>query len=101
MYFNREDFAHFAKSSKAIKNLVEKEIKAGSRPGSRGGSRPGTPSKSRKNVNIDKVLTAFKVIHRISKNSSIPPPLLRQLIQTTVAFWTGRSFLTLPGEIVL
>ena len=61
MSCNRDDFAHFAKSSKAIKSLVEKEVKGGSRPGSRGGSRPGTPVRSRKNVNIDKALTAFKV----------------------------------------
>ena len=62
MVFLREDFSHFAKSSKAIKSLVEKEIREGSRPGSRGGSRPGTPSRSRKNADIDKVLTAFRVI---------------------------------------
>ena len=58
----RQDFAHFAKSSKAVKSLVEKENRLGSRPGSRGGSRPGTPVRTIKNVKIDKALAAFKVI---------------------------------------
>ena len=49
---SRDDFAQFAKGSKAVKALVEKEIKDG--------SRPGTPKKSGKMV-IDKALTAFKV----------------------------------------
>ena len=51
----REDFVQFAKSSKAIKALVEKQTKVS--------SRPGTPvrSRSRKNLKIDKALAAFKV----------------------------------------
>ena len=57
----RQDFTNFAKSSKAIKSVVEKENRLGSRPGSRGGSRPGTPVRSSKNIKIDKVATAFKV----------------------------------------
>ena len=53
----RDDFVQFAKSSKAIKALVEKETKVS--------SRPGTPvrSRSRKNLKIDKALAAFKVIN--------------------------------------
>ena len=52
----RDDFVQFAKSSKAIKALVEKETKVS--------SRPGTPvrSRSRKNLKIDKALAAFKVV---------------------------------------
>ena len=54
VYF-REDFVQFAKSSKAIKAMVEKQAKVS--------SRPGTPvrSRSRKNLKIDKALAAFKV----------------------------------------
>ena len=53
----RDDFVQFAKSSKAIKALVEKQTKVS--------SRPGTPvrSRSRKNLKIDKALAAFKVIN--------------------------------------
>jgi hypothetical protein len=54
----RQDFSNFAKSSKAVKSLVEKE----NRLGSRGGSRPGTPLRTIKSVKIDKALAAFKVI---------------------------------------
>merc|ERR1711988_6595 len=52
----RDDFVQFAKSSKAIKALVEKETKVS--------SRPGTPvrSRSRKNLKIDKALAAFKAL---------------------------------------
>ena len=57
----RQDFTMFAKSSKAIKSVVEKENRLGSRPGSRGGSRPGTPVRSSKNIKIDKAAAAFKV----------------------------------------
>ena len=53
VYF-REDFVQFAKSSKAVKAMVEKQAKVS--------SRPGTPrSRSRKNLKIDKALAAFKV----------------------------------------
>ena len=54
----RQDFSNFAKSSKAVKSLVEKENRIGSRPGSTGGIRPGTPVRT---IKIDKALAAFKV----------------------------------------
>ena len=57
----RQDFTNFAKSSKAIKSVVEKE----NRMGSRGGSRPGTPVRSSKNIKIDKAAVAFKVSNLI------------------------------------
>ena len=57
-YF-RPDFVSFARSSSAIRLLVEKETKSGS---GGNGSRPGTPVRTAK---IDTALAAFKVTFNV------------------------------------
>ena len=52
-YPSREDFVQFAKSSKAVKSLVEKQTKVSMKEMAR--------QKSHKNIKIDKALAAFKV----------------------------------------
>ena len=49
----REDFVQFAKSSKAVKSLVEKQTKVSMKEMAR--------QKNHKNIKIDKALAAFKV----------------------------------------
>ena len=57
----REDFAQFAKSSKAVRNLVEKQTRAGCGTAR---SAPSTPSRqqSRKNIKIDKVYQIYSIV---------------------------------------
>ena len=52
-FFLREDFVQFAKSSKAVKSLVEKETKVSMKEMGR--------KKSQGKLKIDKALSAFKV----------------------------------------
>ena len=52
-FYWREDFVQFAKSSKAVKGLVEKQTKVSMKEMAR--------QKSHKNIKIDKALAAFKV----------------------------------------
>ena len=75
LFLFRQDLCNFAKGSKAVKTLVEKQNKISSRPGSRPGSRPAsrpgsrqgsrssTPVRNEKNMKIDKALAAFKVYY--------------------------------------
>ena len=53
VFLLREDFVQFAKSSKAVKSLVEKETKVSMKEMGR--------KKSQGKLKIDKALSAFKV----------------------------------------
>ena len=50
----RDDFVQFAKSSKAVKTLIEKQTKVSMKEMER--------SRSQKNIKIDKALAAFKAL---------------------------------------
>ena len=50
----RDDFVQFAKSSKAVKTLIEKQTKVSLKEMER--------SRSQKNIKIDKALAAFKAL---------------------------------------
>ena len=52
--YYRDDFVQFAKSSKAVKSLIEKQTKVSLKEMER--------SRSQKNIKIDKALAAFKAL---------------------------------------
>ena len=64
LYTLREDFVQFAKSSKAVKSLVEKQTKVSMKEMAR--------QKSHKNIKIDKALAAFKVKQFLRESSFLP-----------------------------